>query len=76
MNTATKANFGPFFEKVRQGQRLTMREFCRRAGCDPANISRMERGLIPPPKDRDILERYAKALGITDGSDDWYQFFD
>lgn len=76
MSAAIKSSFGPFFETIRQRQHLTMREFCRRAGCDPANISRMERGLIPPPQDRDILERYAKTLGLPDGSADWYQFFD
>jgi len=29
-----------------------------------------------PPQDPDILERYAKALEIEVGSDDWYAFFD
>ena len=36
----------------------------------------MERGAIPPPQDRDILTRYARALEIEMGSDDWYLFFD
>lgn len=76
MGASTTASFGPFFEGLRQRCGLTLREFCRRAGCDPANISRMERGLVPPPKDRAILERYAKALGIVEGSDDWYRYFD
>ena len=68
--------FGAFLERLRQLNHLTLREFCRRAECDPANISRMERGLLPPPKGREILERYAKALGLVEGSDDWYTFFD
>jgi transcriptional regulator with XRE-family HTH domain len=76
MKKAVKVHFGPFCEALRQRQAITLREFCRRAGCDPANISRMERGLIPPPQDRAILERYASALQITEGSDDWYQFYD
>jgi len=69
-------SFGAFFEKLRKRNKLTLREFCRRAGADPANISRMERGLAPPPKGREILERYGGALGLTEGSDDWYMFFD
>ena len=69
-------HFGGFLEALRQRNRLTLREFCKRAGCDPANISRMERGLVPPPKGREILERYAQALGLKEGSDDWYTFFD
>ena len=76
MTTATHQRFGEFMESVRQRSHLTLREFCKRAGCDPANISRMERGLMPPPKSRDILERYAQVLGIAEASDDWYTFFD
>ncbi len=72
----TQNRFGTFFEELRQRSKLTLREFCKRAGCDPANISRMERGLMPPPKGREILERYAAVLGLEEASDDWYQFFD
>jgi len=36
----------------------------------------MERRAIPPPQDREILTRYATALGLRDGSDEWYLFFD
>lgn len=76
MNEPVSQHFGPFVEALRQRNRMTLREFCKRAGCDPANISRMERGLVPPPKSRDILERYAVALGLKDGTDNWYRFFD
>ena len=76
MGTKDKATFGSFFESLRQRNRLTLREFCKKAGADAANISRMERGVMPPPRKEEILERYAKALGIELGSDDWYQFFD
>jgi len=72
----THMRFGPFFEALRQRSRLTLREFCKRAGADPANISRMERGAMSPPKGREILERYAMALGLQSGTDDWYTFFD
>ena len=76
MTLDKKNHFGVFFEELRQTSKLTLREFCKRAGCDPANISRMERGLIPPPKGREILERYAGILGLVEATDDWYQFFD
>jgi len=76
MRPTKRKNFGAFFEELRQRNQLTLREFCKKAECDPANISRMERGLMPPPKGRDILERYAKALGLKEGSDDWYTLFD
>ncbi|MBN2347048.1 MAG: helix-turn-helix domain-containing protein [Candidatus Aminicenantes bacterium] len=69
-------HFGRYFEELRQAQGLTLRMFCKKAFCDPANISRMERGLIPPPKSREILEKYAETLGLAEGSDNWYKFFD
>jgi len=69
-------NFGSYFEQLRQAQGLTLRMFCKKAACDPANISRMERGLISPPKARDILEKYAEALNLVEGSSEWYKFFD
>lgn len=69
-------NFGRYFEQLRQERGLTLRMFCKKASCDPANISRMERGLIPPPKGREILEKYAEALSLVEGSDEWYKFFD
>ncbi|MBI5195940.1 MAG: helix-turn-helix transcriptional regulator [Nitrospirae bacterium] len=69
-------SFGDFFKSLRKRKRITLREFCIKASADPANISRLERGAMAPPQDTDILERYAKALSIKAGSDDWYTFFD
>lgn len=73
---AGKPRFGPFLEKLRIERRLTLREFCRRARCDPANISRIERGLMPPPRSEDILRKYAHALRLVEGSDEWHNLFD
>ncbi|RJQ53128.1 MAG: XRE family transcriptional regulator [Nitrospiraceae bacterium] len=69
-------SFGAFLKSLRKNKRITLREFCLKASADPANVSRIERGAMPPPQDPDILERYAEALGITKGSSDWYAFFD
>ncbi|MBI4848179.1 MAG: helix-turn-helix transcriptional regulator [Nitrospirae bacterium] len=69
-------SFGDFLKHLRKKKKVTLREFCLKASADPANISRIERGAMPPPQDPDILERYAEALGITKGSNDWYAFFD
>ena len=69
-------SFGDFFKSLRKKKRITLREFCIKASADPANISRLERAAMPAPQDTEILERYAKALGIKVGSDDWYTFFD
>ncbi len=72
----TSQNFASFFQQLRKSQRITLRAFCEVAQADPGNLSRLERGAIPPPQDREILSRYAKALNLMEGSDEWYLFFD
>ena len=74
--TGEYKSFGDFLKNLRKKKKITLREFCLKASADPANISRIERGAMPPPQDPDILERYAEALGITKGGNDWYTFFD
>ena len=76
MDAMGVGSFAEMFKAVRKGRRITLRDFCERAGADPGNISRMERGLMSPPQNRSILERYAGALGIAEGENEWYQFFD
>jgi len=75
MNTPHE-NFASFFQALRKEHRITLRAFCEAAGADPGNISRLERRTVPPPQDREILSRYAKALNLKEGSDNWYLFFD
>jgi transcriptional regulator with XRE-family HTH domain len=72
----TKTTFASYFKALRTEKRITLRAFCEAAGADPGNISRMERGGMIPPQDRLILTRYAKALGLKEGGDEWYQLFD
>lgn len=76
MNEIQTGTFGGFFESLRQRNRLTLREFCRRADADPGNISRMERGAMRPPKSPEILNRYAKTLGLRENTEKWQAFFD
>lgn len=68
--------FGEFFKSRRQSLGYTLRRFCLEKKLDPGNISRMERGLMPPPQKREKLEEYAEHLEIPLGSDEWYEFFD
>lgn len=70
------AKFGEFFREMRARAGLSLREFCLGHGFDPGNVSKLERGLLPPPESRGKLEEYAKALRIKKGSEDWYTFFD
>lgn len=68
--------FGAFFKKLRLERKMTLRQFCEANRYDPGNISKLERGLLPPPESEAKLTEYAKAFKIRRGSDAWYQFFD
>ncbi|MFP4057456.1 MAG: helix-turn-helix domain-containing protein [Candidatus Brocadiia bacterium] len=67
--------FGEFFRHKRMALGLSLRQFCLQHGLDPGNISKLERGRLAPPQ-HEKLEEYARLLGIPQGSDDWYRFFD
>lgn len=69
-------SFGAFFHAKRMATGLTLRQFCLKHGLDPGNISKLERGLLPPPESRKKLEQYACSLGLEPGSGDWFEFFD
>jgi transcriptional regulator with XRE-family HTH domain len=66
--------FGAFFREIREGLGLSLREFCRRTGFDQANVSRLERGLLPPPKTQKVLTAYAKGLRLKSESPEWDRF--
>lgn len=68
--------FGRYFRQLRLKNRKPLREFCLENDLDPGNVSKLERDRIKPPQSREALERYAHALGLEEGSDEWYQFFD
>ena len=68
--------FGKFFKARRQALGLTLREFCFKHKLDPGNISRLERGLLPPPRDGNRLAEYAQCLGLKKGNGAWRAFFD
>ncbi len=70
------SKFGSMLKRIRLQKRMTLREFCLKNGFDPGNYSRIERGLFPPPESHELVERYAKALGLKPGSDDWLELFD
>lgn len=54
----------------------TVREFARETGLDVAYVSRLENGVILPPKDNAKLTKLASALGIAEGTEEWQRFFD
>jgi len=62
-------------KKLRIERGVSLREFCLSNGFDPGNYSRLERGLYPPPS-HELLEKYAAALAVVPGSDQWLELFD
>ena len=69
------SKFGEFFRRRRVELGLTLRRFCLEAGLDPGNVSKIERGLLPPPG-REKLEEYGRHLKLQPGSDAYLEFFD
>ena len=68
--------FGKFIKQIRDRQRLGLREFCLENRHDPSNWSKIERGVLAPPRDEETLRTWAKQLGLKERSDDWLKFFD
>ncbi len=67
-------SFSGFVKSRRLKLGVSLREFCRENGLDVGNMSRMERGLCDPPKAKAAQQRLARALQLTENSDDWNTF--
>jgi len=68
--------FGEFVRVRRLGIGLSLREFCTEAETDPSNWSKVERGILPAPANREFLESLARLLKLKKGDKDWFTFFD
>ncbi len=68
--------FGDLFKAKRIALGKTLRQFCLEHELDPGNISKLERGVMPPPTSEEKLKEYAKYLGIQVGSGEWDNFRD
>src|SRR5438552_14472703 len=74
LGMAMSSDFGAFFREIRKGLGLSLREFCRQTGFDQGNVSRLERGLLPPPKSEKGLTAYARGLKLKPKSPEWERF--
>ena len=68
--------FGELFKRHRAASEQTLRGFCVKHGFDPGNISKLERGILPPPQSEEKLRQYAEALRIPTGSIEYREFID
>ncbi|KQC11958.1 MAG: hypothetical protein APR63_03635 [Desulfuromonas sp. SDB] len=67
--------FGEFVKKMRLEKDLSLREFCRRIDEDPSNWSKIERGILNPPKE-ETLAKIAEVLDIKKDSEQWKKLID
>jgi transcriptional regulator with XRE-family HTH domain len=63
--------FGKFIKEKRIERSLSLREFCRKLNEDASNWSKVEREIMPPPKDSGKLAKIAGVLKIEKGTADW-----
>jgi transcriptional regulator with XRE-family HTH domain len=70
------STFGSYFKELRTRKGWSLRRFCEANGYDPGNISRLERGVFPPPESPEKMREYAKALALKEGSGEWIEFYD
>lgn len=62
--------FGETVRERRKQLRLGLREFAQRAGMDPGNLSKIERGRLGAPQSEEILDRICEALEWRPGSEE------
>jgi transcriptional regulator with XRE-family HTH domain len=56
--------FNEIAKNARLDQRLSLRQFCLETALDPSNWSKVERGVNPPPRDPENMERIADKLKL------------
>ena len=68
--------FGKIIKELRINKGLSLREVCKLIGYDASNWSKVERGRIAPPSDKQILAKCARALGISQKDKKFNEFID
>lgn len=76
MALSTTPGFGEWLRSRRAEIGLGLRSFAQQTKLDPGNLSKYERGLLPPPQDTDTLERIATALRLKKGTEQYREFMD
>ena len=68
--------FGVWLRERRGEIGLGLRSFAQQTRLDPGNLSKYERGVLPPPQDAETLRRIAKALKLKEGGTAYREFMD
>lgn len=70
-----KETFGHYLRQLRLKKGMGLRSFAKEAGILPSNLSYIETGRANPPRSGEILKRIAKALGLSEESEEWAKLF-
>ena len=65
--------FGNYLKKLRSDRQLTLRAFCDANGFDAGNYSKIERGLLSPPRDDKKLDVYRQSFGLRRDGQEWQE---
>ena len=76
MSGENAVHFGEWVRNRRAELRLSLRKFAEETRLDPGNLSKYERGVLPPPQDPDTLERMAAVLKLKEGDPGCREFMD
>jgi transcriptional regulator with XRE-family HTH domain len=71
-----QAGFGEWLRNCREKADLSLRAFALKAGIDPGNLSKYERGVLPAPQDPETLARIGKALRFGKGTSEMQELQD
>src|SRR3990170_4442183 len=73
---AKTMTFGEFLRAHRLKAGFGLRAFAEAAGLQPSNLSNIEHGRIAPPQDREVLNRIADLLNLSEESPERTTLFD
>ena len=73
---AKTMTFDEFLRSHRLKAGFGLRAFAEAAGLQPSNLSNIEHGRIAPPQDREILNRIADLLNLSEESPERATLFD
>jgi len=66
-------DFGNKIRDLRLERKLSLRKFASESDMDSGNLSKIERGVLPPPSS---IDHYGKAFGFKKGSPEWTELDD
>lgn len=77
METKTGLYFGQLLKKIRvEEANIGLRNFAEMVELQPSNLSNIERGKIPPPANKETLDRICDTLGLSPSDPRRAELFD